>query len=360
MNLETLGLTLLKEIIDEPSHTHCFVCNNIAGKPLFEGDESDSIVVLFRGTVTKENLKTDFRTDQVRLGPWETASGANSGYGSVEEGSKTSWGPFIHAKDEGDLFSEEQVDGPFNSIRIHKGFWDSYGKVRTRLMKVILEEVGRVMRAGKGLPPKVYVTGHSLGGALAQLCSFDIACNITVDVDVVKAEKSSGIVGLGKRALKRGRRNSLGGGGRGGERVKSQLGIACYTYGSPRVGNGAWSVAAAYKVPHLFRVFVEGDLFVGLPKWSLGSWGIYRHAGTECILDENETGNIVIAPTFAEKAFRFSRRNTSVANHNLVKYRSCLEKAFGEEELGEYYGGISDGGKGGGGTTTIVPSWLLR
>jgi hypothetical protein len=288
-----------------------------------------------------------------------TASRAsNEGYGSIEEGKKDSWGPFIHAKDEEDLFSEEQVDGPFHSVRIHKGFWFTYRKVRSRVMKVILEEVKRVMEVRHGLPPKVYVTGHSLGGALAQLCSFDIACNISVDVSVVKAEKSNAIVGLGKRALKRGRRNSLGGGGRGGERVKSQLGLACYTYGSPRVGNSAWAVAAAIKVPHVFRVVVEGDLFVGLPKWSIGSWGIYRHTGTECILDENETGTIVIAPTFAEKAFRFSRRNTSVANHNLAKYRSCLEKAFGEEELGEYYGGISEGRKGG--SNTVLPSWLLR
>ena len=99
---------------------------------------------------------------------------------------------------------------------------------------------------------------------------------------------------------------------------------------------------------------MEGDLFVGLPRWSLGSRGIYRHVGTECILDENETGTIAVAPTIAEKAFRFSRGLTSLGNHNLVKYRTCLEAAFGEEELGAYYEGYAEGNH-----KHQLPSWLL-
>jgi len=169
-----------------------------------------------------------------------------------------------------------------------------------------------------------------------------------VNISVLKAEKSAAIDGLGKRALKRGRRKSLGG---ESERVACQLACAAYTFGSPRVGNRSWVQAFNIRVPHHFRVVCERDLFVGLPKWS--GFSLYRHAGIECILDENETGNIAVAPTFAEKAFRFSRGYTSLKNHSLMKYRKCLEATFETDELSEYYTGKSNG-KG-----NVVPSWVL-
>jgi len=201
MNLESLGLKLLREIIDEASDTHCYVCVNIAGRQLFEGDESESIVVLFRGTVTKENLKTDMKTDQVRVGDTWWIEKRGGAYGSVEEGGGFYEDGFIKVKGGNTFFEDE-------GGRVHNGFWECYRKVRTRLISIVVEEVRRVMGPkGEGNPPKIFVTGHSLGGALAQLFSFDLACNITVDISVVKAEKGCGIVGLGKRALKRGRRN---------------------------------------------------------------------------------------------------------------------------------------------------------
>ncbi|GMH95613.1 hypothetical protein TrVE_jg13867 [Triparma verrucosa] len=384
MNLGSLGVTLYSEIVDELSDTHCYVLLN--SRQITDGDDSDIVIVVFRGTVSKENMKTDLDFEQVGLpiegGGWGrskrrafTRAGSGSGYGTIplhdygdggEDGDDEDMGGgFWTLPDFNEALSISEDDDLFpdvnSNVRVHKGFRDSYGAIRNRVLTSVLQCVeGSLIKNPN--PPKIYVTGHSLGGALGQLFAFDLACNVEIGVPLSGAEKNTGIVGVNKRAAKRAKRGSREKGrdgfmlsGKGGS-VKCQLPVACYTYGQPKVGNAAFSAAFSKRVPHCFRISVEGDLFTGLPRWTCGR-GIYKHAGTEVVIDDKGIGTICIAPTPVESTFRFNKSNFSLANHGLGKYRESLEAAFEQEELEKYYNEGGDGVFGGG---ALVPDWLYR
>jgi uncharacterized membrane protein YgcG len=352
MNLGTLGLTLYREVIDEGSDTHAYVCvKKGADVEIVEGDDSQVIVVLFRGTVTTQNVKTDLDTTQVSMPDAERW-----------RSSPVSGDPRV--KVSADVF--EEAHEHFRSIRVHKGFLESYEKIRSRVLSAVMDCALNCFEsnAPASTPaPKVYVTGHSLGGALAQLFSTDLACNVEVLVDPASAANHNAVVGVSKR---RARRNSFGGadsgaggegGGGGGGDLNAyypcQFPIACYTFGQPRVGNAAWSKFFARRVPHCFRVVTEGDVFVTVPKASFslakGKLAVYQHTGVEVVLDDAATGTICVAPTAVESTFRFSKGYYSIANHSLVKYRDCLEASFKSAELRQYYEKQSEEVGGGGG-----------
>jgi hypothetical protein len=85
--------------------------------------------------------------------------------------------------------------------------------------------------------------------------------------------------------------------------------------------------------------------------------GFYRHFGTTVILDEEETGSIIIEPTVIERSI-LRRSMGSVRNHSLDKYRTCLEASLEPAELEEYlakeFSGLSGSVRNGYG----VPAWL--
>jgi hypothetical protein len=56
-------------------------------------------------------------------------------------------------------------------------------------------------------------------------------------------------------------------------------------------------------------------------------------------LDEGMTGNILVGPTVVETVFRFHQVRTNMLAHKMRRYRDCLECAFEEHELLEYYQG---------------------
>ena len=66
-----------------------------------------------------------------------------------------------------DLSSSEQAEA---GHILRQGFLRAYDSVRSRVMSITSE----ILR-GDGKDWRVYVTGHSLGGALATLCSYEIA-----------------------------------------------------------------------------------------------------------------------------------------------------------------------------------------
>jgi hypothetical protein len=104
-----------------------------------------------------------------------------------------------------------------------------------------------------------------------------------------------------------------------------------YNYGSPRVGNVAFSRLYTPRVPSTFRVVVDGDMVPGWPKM----FGIYRHGGIEVLIDAECGGNLIVNPTVVEKALRL-RNRTSTTNHSLTTYRECLEACFSSNDLLEY------------------------
>ena len=114
------------------------------------------------------------------------------------------------------------------SRRVHGGFWHAYEAVH----KEIWQEVGRRE------PSRVFVTGHSLGGALATLAALDIAQDY------------------------------------------SSVEVTMYNFGSPRVGD--WGFAEHYNgiVEDSHRVVAAWDGVPHLPPLGCLPFG-YRHIGRE-------------------------------------------------------------------------------
>ena len=110
----------------------------------------------------------------------------------------------------------------YRKINVHAGFHNEYLRYRNR----ILEYVGQH-------PDKdIYVTGHSLGGALAVLSSFDIAAH-------------------------------------------TQRPVTVYTFGQPRVGGKKFRQAYEELVPDNYRVVVDGDPIPRVPGMLID----YEHVG---------------------------------------------------------------------------------
>lgn len=109
-------------------------------------------------------------------------------------------------------------------VRIHTGFRQAYNNVRTQILDAIT-----AIR-----PEHVYVTGHSMGGALATLAAFEIGLRAT-----------------GKWGVPREY-----------DFIKQ---VTMYNYGSPRVGNAMFAAFYRNAVRDSHRLVVPLDLVTTVP-----------------------------------------------------------------------------------------------
>ena len=168
------GFELVGGLSDPGTDTQGFVTVRRAG------DEMDMAVVSFRGTENERDWITNL---QYSLTPADSP----------------------------------QAEGRETTGKVHQGFRDAFISVR--------DQVDRYLPCAEGLP--IFITGHSLGGALATL----------------------GAAHLSGWGL-----------------------AACYTFGAPRVGNKGFS--RSLRTP-VYRVVNPLDTVPLVPAWSQG----YRHAG---------------------------------------------------------------------------------
>jgi len=245
---------------------------------------------------------------------------------------------------------------------VHEGFQDSYSEIRRQLFELLLPVLQRQLaksvqvsqsKSASGQTtdaakeplalPKIYCTGHSLGGSLAQLFALDLASNCELVIPLqqplqLNTPKSPfGIPNVDPPArffplspptanTRQERQTEL----------HLQPAIGVYTYGQPRVGNRPFSRLYKQKVPHSFRVVNEGDAITTIPNY-FWCGGLYKHAGLEVILDGGMTGNVLVGPTVVETLFRFHKVRTNVMAHQMERYRECLECIFDDSQLLEYY-----------------------
>ncbi len=204
MNLDTLGLDLEADIYDEGTDTRVFVASNIA--PQVDGEGDSMIVIAFRGTASTTNLKTDFNWGQEALPKSFTDDQAeyqvhlNSNYDN-EAGTLLPSPKVFKSQDRNEGGLREGADALLRSAPItrqafaciHTGFLQSYNKIRDEVFDTVLEvyerqlskALARCSESDESLPfvlPKIYITGHSLGGALGQLLALDISRNIEIKI----------------------------------------------------------------------------------------------------------------------------------------------------------------------------------
>ena len=123
---------------------------------------------------------------------------------------------------------------------VHSGFLNAYDSVRGPVLGLIDTAL-----TDEKDPWTIYITGHSLGGALATLCAFD----------------------LSHRQWAHGAHHN----------------IVMYNYGSPRVGNKAFAVEFDRAVPNAWRVVNRQDAVVTVPRL-MG----YNHVGHAVVMGGNK------------------------------------------------------------------------
>ena len=125
-------------------------------------------------------------------------------------------------------------DNTDQQLRVHEGFYRAFVKLNEGKLG-IEDKMGAIKQATNGAVP-IYITGHSLGGALAQI--------------------AAAVLG------------------------SDQVG-ACYTHGSPRVGNSYFDLWV--KVPS-YRVLNYADIVPQVPLPI-----VYRHSGDPRYMPDHAT-----------------------------------------------------------------------
>lgn len=168
----------------------------------------------------------------------------------------------------------------FGDCKVHSGFYSCLTAVQDRLgkhLKEAIQEIGGISEVSR-----VYVSGHSLGGALATLSAVQI---------------STLYPSLSPR-------------------------LKVITIGSPRVGNRAFKTLFNKQVSEHIRVVHDNDIVTRVPKLN------YFHVGTQLKLSDN--GQVMTNNLNALKhLIRVIKANltaNSFQDHRVDNYLSALEK----------------------------------
>ncbi|KAL3155626.1 hypothetical protein ABBQ38_010824 [Trebouxia sp. C0009 RCD-2024] len=143
--------------------------------------------------------------------------------------------------------------------RVHAGFlrcWQA-GGLNTKVLEHVKHLVQLFQCADVKQNLKIYVTGHSLGGALAMLAVFDIAREL----------HQASTVGVQ---------------------------LACYTFGAPRVGNPAFAKEYDELVQDSWSIINDQDLVTRGGKFVF----MYKRLGRRVIV--NAGGHMMVAPSRIE------------------------------------------------------------
>lgn len=202
--------------------------------------------------------------------------------------------PFQTSDHEGD--DEEFCHETFRKAKVHVGFFRVYASVRDEVVALLQERLEVCSREGKRA--RVYVTGHSLGGAMASLCALDLA-----SMGGSSATSASSVL-----------RDPV-----------------VFTFGSPRIGNASFRSIYNVLVPSTFRVVGGRDIVPTLPP-SIR----YRQIGREVWLDD--AGELTFVMSWAMRHILPPR--DCVQHHLMSSYFDLLRKAFrrlGGRELPPIY-----------------------
>lgn len=255
---DVFKFTISEYIKDESTDTHVLVV-----------DGEDRIVIVFKGTTSTQNLKTDI----------------NMFYSNAKDLLPTKLGEH---DPEGDLEAGKNAvlkTRTWRRAKVHKGFAAAYAAVGPRLLTMV-----KTLQDDKRRP--VFLTGHSLGGALATVCSLDLFLRL----------------GLTRKE------------------------IFVSTFGAPRVGNRPFWNLYNECVPIHWRIVVAPDVVAKLPKMG------YVHVGKKVLLTVD--GDLFIDPNSLEMNM-WSGDVASILYHRKASYllamRAWCERHHGDEYLPEFW-----------------------
>eukprot|EP01062_Namystynia_karyoxenos_P050703 TRINITY_DN3957_c0_g1_i1.p1 TRINITY_DN3957_c0_g1~~TRINITY_DN3957_c0_g1_i1.p1 ORF type:complete len:1184 (+),score=292.62 TRINITY_DN3957_c0_g1_i1:139-3690(+) len=184
-----------------------------------------------------------------------------------------------------DLMSEDSVPGAAavglcTDPLIHGGFLRLWLRIEEVVMHALRNALARFC------PTVTYITGHSLGGALATVCAYTARRRLEVTVPLV-----------------------------------------VYTFGAPLMGNAAFQQRYNARVPNTFRVVNELDIVtrLGLPCVT------NLHIGREVAVDR--AGHIVVEPTWIERCLNPAKRGASLHAHGLSRYSDALNAVASKYDL---------------------------
>jgi hypothetical protein len=276
---------------------------------LYRHDRSNDLIIAFRGTKTGIQIKTDLMTQKVKVSLDTFLTIPTSARSLVEnsipekleemlcEGTcgKVRLFDLLHKENkDGDLpeFLKNRTnaqDGINGIAFLHFGFWSSYSRLRKQLHSAIYEEL-------VSNPGRLLVCGHSLGGAQATACAYDMTRWIIPSV------RKHLLLSQGRAAAEK-------------------ISLCCYTYGSPRLGGSHFQAAFNKAVPEMQRIICDGDVVTMVPPKWLG----FMHVGDENVFDY--TGACARNPSFMEKHFAHKTR-TNGNSHRMPSYMHAIKMAY--------------------------------
>lgn len=207
-------------------------------------------VIVFRGSENNRDWDTNLQIG-TREQSWKTAQK------EVKAAFRAEMKEVAEAVvEEEALVYPEEYGTPSRPVKMHQGFIEAYLSVRDQIHQYI--EASDESR--------YCITGHSLGGAIATLCAVDLQYNFG-----------------------------------------HKLSIEAYTFGSPRVGNDAFTESYNQRVPDTWRIVNGWDAVVGLP----APWQGYRHVDLTIKLARDFTWKIITG---------------SFSDHKISSYISAIEK----------------------------------
>jgi hypothetical protein len=255
------GLSSFKEFYEESTDTYCIMISS-----------SDTIVLAFRGTASRRNAVSDLKAWSTAYEPCRTLLGI--------------------------------------PLRVHKGFWEAWSTVRHQILDEMLSLV-----AEHGVR-RIFVTGHSLGGALACLCSVEMQQILRSEQHSEPPQSPQQSQESSYRHEKQEQHENHNHRQKYDLRTTRPIDVHVYTFGAPRIGNVAFGMYANMMLSNYWHIVNTEDPVARLPK------GIdYKRSGHRVLL--GRTGNMEVYPSHFESSL-FTNVGGKVGDHLMRTYGNRL------------------------------------